>query len=325
MSPVSTSPLGTTSSVRGLTLTIRGDAAAAESEPGSDDRTVVLALSPSRAGDFMRCPLLFRFRALERRPERPSPAAVRGTLIHEVLDRLFDLPAEGRTLPAAIALLTPAWADLLTDRPDVACAVDPELAFPRPADEADPLAPDVTRQWLAKSEPLLVSYFGLEDPTRLEPAARELMIGVELPDDGPPLKGIVDRVDVSPTGLIRVVDYKTGKSPRPAFEQQAMFQMRFYALMLWRSNGEVPKRLQLLYLGDGRTITYDPTTEDLIPVEAKLRALWDAILLTLESGEWQPRPSRLCDWCDHQPSCPARGGIAPAPLAVEVSGHQAAG
>lgn len=242
-----------------------------------------------------------------------------------MLDRLFDLPAEERTLPAAVALLAPAWTDLLADRPDVACAVDPELAFPRPAGETDPLDAAVTRQWLAKSEPLLATYFGLEDPTRLEPAARELMIGVELPDDGPPLKGIVDRLDVSPTGLIRVVDYKTGKSPRPAFEQQAMFQMRFYALMLWRSRGEVPKRLQLLYLGDGQTITYDPTAEDLIPVEAKLRALWEAILLTLQSGDWQPKPSRLCDWCDHQANCSARGGIAPDPLVVEVSGQRVAG
>src|SRR3954454_754325 len=50
------------------------------------------ALSPSRAADFMQCPLLYRFRVVDRLPEAPSPAAVRGTVVHAVLERLFDLP-----------------------------------------------------------------------------------------------------------------------------------------------------------------------------------------------------------------------------------------
>ena len=59
------------------------------------------ALSPSRAADFMTCPLLYRFRVLDRLPEPPSPAATRGTLVHAVLERLFDEPASGRTPQAA--------------------------------------------------------------------------------------------------------------------------------------------------------------------------------------------------------------------------------
>src|SRR3984885_14599653 len=43
------------------------------------------SLSPSRAGDFMTCPLLYRFRVIDRLPEPPSPAAARGTLVHAVL------------------------------------------------------------------------------------------------------------------------------------------------------------------------------------------------------------------------------------------------
>ena len=55
------------------------------------------SLSPSRAADFMTCPLLYRFRVIDRLPEPPSPAAARGTLVHAVLERLFDEPAGGRT------------------------------------------------------------------------------------------------------------------------------------------------------------------------------------------------------------------------------------
>ncbi|MFE7455246.1 PD-(D/E)XK nuclease family protein, partial [Streptomyces griseus] len=51
------------------------------------------SLSPSRASDFMQCPLLYRFRVIDKLPEKPSEAATRGTLVHAVLERLFDAPA----------------------------------------------------------------------------------------------------------------------------------------------------------------------------------------------------------------------------------------
>src|SRR5690348_16741497 len=47
------------------------------------------SLSPSRAADFKTCPLLFRFRTIDRLPEQPSPDQARGTLVHAVLERLF--------------------------------------------------------------------------------------------------------------------------------------------------------------------------------------------------------------------------------------------
>src|SRR5687768_4756572 len=77
------------------------------------------SLSPSRAADFKTCPLLYRFRTIDRLPERKSLAAVRGTLVHSVLERLYDLPAAQRTVDAAQDLLEPAWAEL-RDEPGVA-------------------------------------------------------------------------------------------------------------------------------------------------------------------------------------------------------------
>src|SRR5579863_8004113 len=73
------------------------------------------ALSPSRAGDFMTCPLLYRFRVIDRIPEPPTTATARGTLVHAVLERLFDLPAAGRTPDAAQDMLIPEWTRLCAD------------------------------------------------------------------------------------------------------------------------------------------------------------------------------------------------------------------
>ncbi|MGH8837456.1 MAG: RecB family exonuclease [Actinomycetes bacterium] len=256
------------------------------------------SLSPSRASDFMTCPLLYRFRVIDRLPERPSPVATRGTLLHNVLDALFDLAPGERTVARAAELIGPAWAHL--------CEAEPELAglF---ADDPDGT---VQASWLESAAELLERYFTLEDPRRLEPAERELYVEAEL-DSGLQLRGYVDRLDVAPSGEIRVVDYKTGRSPSEFFEAKALFQMKFYALVLWRLRGVVPAMLQLVYLGNGEIVRYVPDERDLVACERKVSALWQAITRALESGDWRPSPGPLCDWCDHKAICPAWGGTPP--------------
>ena len=256
------------------------------------------SLSPSRAGDFMTCPLLYRFRVIDRLPEPPSKAATRGTVVHTVLEQLFDLPAAERTLTRAAELVDPAWAALLEE--------DPKMAALFVGDNPDESADD----WLAGTEQLLATYFGLEDPTRLEPAEREFGVEIELAS-GLTLRGYIDRLDVAPDGAMRVVDYKTGKAPSEAFQQRALFQMRFYALALWRLRGEVPRLLQLIYLGSGTVVRYEPDEADLMAMERKVVALWEAIKRAHSQGDWRPNKSRLCDWCHHQPICPAWGGTPP--------------
>jgi putative RecB family exonuclease len=253
------------------------------------------ALSPSRAGDFMTCPLLYRFRVIDRLPEPASSATTRGTLVHSVLERLFDSPACDRTLDRAAELLEPEWQHLLDERPELLALFD--------ADEA-------VADWLASARRLLATYFTLEDPTRVEPAERELLVEVAL-DDGVRLRGFVDRVDVAPAGQTRIVDYKTGNSPSELFEGKALFQLKFYALVMWRVSGTIPAMLQLLYLGDAQVLRYAPDEADLLATERKVRALWAAIERALANRDFPPRPSRLCDWCAHQALCPAFGGTPP--------------
>ena len=95
----------------------------AEGAAGPDEVPRRPALSPSRAADFTLCPLLYRFRAIDRLPEAPGPAQVRGTLVHAVLERLFDLPAAERLPGAARALVAPAWADLCAAEPGLPAAL----------------------------------------------------------------------------------------------------------------------------------------------------------------------------------------------------------
>ena len=256
-----------------------------------------VALSPSRAKDFMQCPLLFRFRAVDRLPEPPSPAAARGTLVHSVLERLYDLPADRRDPAAGVELLAPAWEDLRAERPDV------EQMFG---------TPEELHAWLVSARELVERYFQVENPQRLEPAEREKLVEVELAS-GVLLRGFVDRLDVAPNGAVRVVDYKTGRSPKPQWASDALFQMRFYGLILWRLTGSAPRRLQLVYLADGQVLTLDPTEDELLATEERIESLWGAIARAAESGRFVPRTSRLCDWCSFRALCPAFGGTPPEP------------
>jgi putative RecB family exonuclease len=255
------------------------------------------ALSPSRAGDFKQCPLLYRFRAVDRLPETPTKAQVRGTVVHAVLEDLFGLPADERVPAKARELLAPAWSRVQEERPEFA-----EL-FDGPDDPA-------LAEWLVSAEGLLDGYFGLEDPTRFDAEARELLVESELPS-GVLLRGYIDRVDVAPTGEIRVIDYKTGAAPRQIGEAKALFQMKFYALVLWRLRGVVPRQLRLMYLADRQALAYTPDEAELARFERTLEAIWAAILRAGKTGDFRPNPSRLCDYCDHKAFCPAFEGTPP--------------
>ncbi|WP_374213384.1 RecB family exonuclease [Crossiella sp. SN42] len=258
-----------------------------------------LALSPSRAGDFKQCPLLYRFRAVDRLPEKATKAQVRGTLVHAVLEELFAKPAAERVPATAHALVEPAWQRLQQERPELA----EELFTGADDPEQEP--------WLNSARGLVDAYFGLEDPRRLQPEACELLVETEL-DNGVLLRGYIDRLDVAPTGEIRVVDYKTGAAPREIGEAKALFQMKFYALALWKLRGVVPRQLQLMYLANRETLKYTPDEAELRRFERLVSAIWQAILTAGRTGDFRPSRSRLCDYCNHKALCPEFGGTPPA-------------
>lgn len=252
------------------------------------------ALSPSRAGDYKQCPLLYRFRAIDKIPETPTRAQVRGTVVHAALEALFALPTGQRVPDRAAELVRPAWERVSTDSPDAA-----ELI---PDEDLDGFLTEVSK--------LVQTYYTLEDPTRFDAQACEVYVETEL-ENGVRLRGFVDRIDVAPTGEVRVVDYKTGKAPREFTESKALFQMKFYALVLLRTRKIVPAQLKLIYLASGSILTYAPDHDELVRFERTLSAIWKAILAAGATGDFRPKPGKLCDWCDHKTLCPSFGGTPP--------------
>ena len=88
--------------------------------------------------------------------------------------------------------------------------------------------------------------------------------------------------------------------------------MKFYALALWQvPRRRCPSGSSSYTSGDGEVLRYSPDEADLLATERKLNALWAAISRARETGDFRPRPGKLCDWCRHKALCPAFGGTLP--------------
>lgn len=245
-----------------------------------------LRLSPSAVSEYENCPQLYKYRKIDKLPEPPSLDAERGTLVHTVLQDLFEIPAMDRTPASAIDLLPSRWAAQLDNKPALKEMVTND------------------KEWLDRASALLETYFTLENPSTFEATHREMHLENNFASNIY-LHGYVDRLDVAPTGEVRIVDYKTGKAPRPGWEEKALFQLRVYALLYWKNNGVLPRLLQLIYLGDGKLVKSNPTLPELEATEKILNRVAKDIFISIDKAYWPAKPSRLCDWCYFKSICPA--------------------
>jgi putative RecB family exonuclease len=253
-----------------------------------------VTLSPSRAADFKTCPQLYKYRAIDKLPEPSDPYRARGTVVHDVLERLYRLPAPERSPATARALLGEVWA---------ACREEEEYAGLELSEERE-------RTWLAAAEAMLANAFVIEDPSRVNVHDVEAWVTHEGPRTG--LRGIIDRIEILDDGGWVLSDYKTGRSPSDHYALGAFFGLRFYALVCWRAFGVLPRELRLVQLGVPEVLSLQPTVQMLEGLERQLDAIGAAVLRARSTGDWRPKPGPLCTRCAHRAICPAWAAEAEA-------------
>jgi putative RecB family exonuclease len=240
---------------------------------------------------FRDCALAFRFTAIERLPDPATVWTVKGTLVHSALEGLFwNHPQGARSPRAAQDELHHAWTEL--------------------QDDADyrslGLSPDGAGSFLADAEQLVANYFLLEDPDEVTPVGIELTLDAPLGDVR--LRGILDRLDLTPEGELVVVDYKTGRAPSDAYLQSKLTGVQTYALLCQEVLGRRPAQVRLLHLKEPTVITAEPTEQGLRGQRTKTLAVWSAIERACRDEDFRPRTGPLCRFCRFRDFCPAYGG-----------------
>jgi putative RecB family exonuclease len=251
---------------------------------------VPTSLSPSRVSSFTTCPMQFRFSSIDKLPEPPRPATTRGTIVHRALELLFTIERSARTSPALHDGLTRALAEF-ADHPDyVGLGLDADAAA----------------RFEQECRALCDRYLTMEDPSRIREIGLELRMEADVGSLS--LRGIIDRLELDSDGELVVTDYKTGRPPSGNYEQKSLAGVHFYSFLCERVLGRRPSTIRLMYLSSGETIETTPSAQSVRFITTRTAAVWNAIERACVSGDFRPRPSRLCDHCSFRAWCPAFDG-----------------
>lgn len=274
-----------------LLVDVPADLAADERPPLVDEHGRV-RLSFSRIDQHRRCPRRFRYQYVDRLPRRPAPPLSFGTAIHGALELFYDrkLPQEP-TEDELVGFLYDTW--------DTTGFAD--------------VTRDEQKRWYAHGQDVLRRYHRRVTGRYSLPVATEAWFELPFPDAV--VVGSIDRVDQDPDGHLRIVDYKTNKRVKDRSDVATSLQLAIYALACEHLYGELPASVSLDFVVAGREVAVDI---DEIDLDAARAAVADTARAVRE-GLFPPEPSRLCDWCDFKPVCPAWEGDGDEVLgAVEV-------
>ncbi|MEC9000299.1 MAG: PD-(D/E)XK nuclease family protein [Actinomycetota bacterium] len=241
------------------------------------------SFSVSAAGLWRQCPRRWRFRYVEKRADPPGEPALLGTFVHRVLELLCAEPADGRDLDRARELAAEAWPDTADDPDYVALGHDAEAQ----------------RHFKWRGWRAIEALWQIENPADVEVRATEAKVQATV--GGVPFFGIIDRLDVEPSGLV-VTDYKTGKAPRPGDVPTSLDQVLVYSAAVEDHLGERPSRGRLYYLGSGVHET-EVTEDGLGGAVERFTEAWSQVGQACSTDDFPPDVGPLCGWCPYVTDC----------------------
>jgi len=246
-------------------------------------------LSPSSIGTWQQCPLRYRYSRLDKIPEPSTKEQILGSYTHEVLETLYGLPADQRTLRQAKDLCASLWVE----------PWGPEI-------EALGMSQDDQRAFRWQAWWCIEALWKMEDPSTVELAGIEERLEMTVGDAT--LLGIVDRWQLLPDGTALISDYKTGKKAKPKYEAEKRFQLGVYTLLVEDVLSVGVSSAELLYLKEGVRWAIKPSNDLRAHVTNTVKSVWSEITESCASGQFTARTSILCDWCAYKPTCPAWKG-----------------
>jgi len=268
-------------------------------------------LSPSRASQYKTCPLQFKFANIDKIKEPTNEVQAKGTLIHEALEKMYNLPQNQRPELISQKELT---NELKIIKQSVNGSGPKSMQLhdifreifvnKRSADQYSELFKEIDLQKFGRdSKILLTQYLSIENPRNVYSIENERWVRGSLDDLN--LRGILDRMDEDEDGNLIIVDYKSGKAPSAKYKEPRFFAMKLYALLIKNELGVIPKELKLIYLQNSTIHSLSVTDEMLKEAEEEILSIWKDIKNSFTENSFPPKKNALCEnWCYYKPICP---------------------
>ena len=250
--------------------------------------------SHSRLTSYETCPLQYRLRYVDEveTPRRETVESFLGRRVHETLQYLHDRLSEGAllTLQEILTHLDDAWER----------EWHPQVLVVRTDRQV--------RHYRELADRCVTNYYKLNHPfDRGATVGTELAVVFVLDvARDVHIKGYIDRLVRLAPGFYEIHDYKTSRRlPSQAYldrdRQLALYQMAVHRMMADARQ----VRLVWHYLAHGRHLRSMRTPESLEYLRRDILRLIDRIERATRRGDFPAFRSRLCDWCDYRPVCPA--------------------
>ncbi len=242
-----------------------------------DEGEGLFELNPSKLQCYLDCPRQYRFRYVDRRPERRTfgPTAL-GRSVHKALRDFYGLEANQRSVDSLLRALRRSW-----DPTGYRSAKEAEDAYTR-------------------AEDMLRRYHAGTDPTNARVVALESKFSHAKSQDGILVTGRVDRIDID-DGEYIVVDYKTGRFGEHDSTVDESLPLSLYLIAVSAVMGRPVMRIAVEHLPTGRRAE---TRRDAERLESDWKALIEKVGEMRSGSDFPPRPGSLCRWCDYLTVCP---------------------
>jgi len=225
------------------------------------------------------CPLKFKFRYVLKIPSEPKIYFDFGSVVHKVVEMLSTQKKEGTapTRQEAHRLLDLLW---------------PKTSFLTLTQEQEKKATAIQ---------ILDTYLAWELQNQNNIFASEESFTFK--QEGLSFTGDIDRIEKTPDGQFRVVDFKTGKKPSKLTKASIPeeIQLNLYCLAIQNVYGRLPQAASFFYLEEGKFVDYIPTKETIEIFCKRLREMTDAV----RNREFSPCPGWDCHYCDYAGLCEA--------------------
>jgi len=242
-------------------------------------------LSPSSISTFRQCPLKFKYNKIDKLPDPSNHWAVLGNFVHDVLEEMYKLAPELRTIDACKVIARQIWNEEWKEKAESTIT------------HGDSLVKFMERAWSC-----IENLWKIENPVDTHPEGLEYELNGFV--GGVRMKGFIDRYSYSEgTTMLVVSDYKTGKTPKYDVEEKFK-QLLIYAELLQSLEVGSVDKIELLYLKDGVKLEKKVSVDNLKQTVEMIQQAKSDIDDACRTGVFPPIKSGLCMFCSYKKICP---------------------